>query len=245
MGSVSFDAVIFAQTPDPRIELRQSSIESKWGHESGCDPIAWPVRKINAMSFASSDSTRIVPRAVGQSSETDLLCRIGAGDRGAFEALFLRFAPKLKAYLMGLGASDGMADDLAQDAMVTVWRRAKTYDPALARPSTWLFVIARNAWIDRLRREKVELVYQMMEPPASCSPDERPDEAAMRASDHARMAALLSTLPDEQRQVVRLSFFEDLPHSDIAEHLSLPLGTVKSRLRLALSKLRSQWEQHA
>ena len=180
-----------------------------------------------------------------QTDPTDeaLLTRVGAGDRDAFAILFRRLAPRVKAYLMGLGAAEAAADDLAQDAMVTMWRRAKAYDAAKAKASTWLFVIARNAWIDRLRRENVEIAYQVREPPSEQSEDGSPEENASRDSDRDRMRMALATLPEEQQHVVRLSFFEDRPHPEIAAHLSLPLGTVKSRLRLALNKLRLHWDK--
>lgn len=178
-----------------------------------------------------------------EESEAALLVRIGGGDREAFAAMFARYAPRVKSYLMRLGAAGAIADDLAQEAMLSVWRRAASYDPAKAKPSTWMFVIARNAWIDRLRREKVELAYAVANPASEISDEEAPDEAVVRADDETRIAAALSLLPEEQQQVVRLSFFEDRPHSEIAETLALPLGTVKSRLRLALIKLRAHWEQ--
>jgi len=177
--------------------------------------------------------------------ETDeaLLVRVAGGDREAFARLFGKYAPKVKGYLIRLGARGAAAEDLAQDAMVSVWRRAGSFDPAKAKGSTWIFVIARNAWIDRLRREKVELAYRAgMDEPEESS-DEAPDEAAVRLQTEEQIAAALLTLSEDQRQVVRLSFFEDRPHSEIAERLSLPLGTVKSRLRLALIKLRAHWEQ--
>lgn len=174
-----------------------------------------------------------------------LLARVGAGDKQAFAALFARYAPKVKSYLMRLGAAGAAAEDLAQDVMVSIWRRAASYEPAKAKPSTWVFVIARNAWIDRLRREKLELAYRSQNPPSQTSEDEAPDEAAIRKGDEGRIADAMASLSEEQRQVVRLSFFEDYPHSEIAERLSLPLGTVKSRLRLAISKLRSHWEQYS
>jgi RNA polymerase sigma-70 factor (ECF subfamily) len=181
---------------------------------------------------------------VEQTDEELLVC-VGRGDKQAFAVLFGRYAPKVKSYLMRLGAAAVAAEDLAQDAMVSVWRRAASYDPAKAKPSTWVFVIARNAWIDRLRREKVELAYRLENPAIEQSEDEGPDTLASRKADEGRVADALSALSEEQRQVVRLSFFEDRPHSEIAERLSLPLGTVKSRLRLALIKLRAHWEQYS
>lgn len=178
--------------------------------------------------------------------ETDeaLLVRIARGDRDAFAVTFQKYAPKVKSYLIRLGAPAAAAEDLAQDAMVSVWRRAISFDPGKAKASTWVFVIARNAWIDKLRREKVELAYrEVADEPYHA--EEKPDDAAVRTQTEAQMQAAMATLSDEQKQVVRLAFFEDKPHSEIASVLALPLGTVKSRLRLALIKLRAQWEQYA
>lgn len=176
-------------------------------------------------------------------SDDVLLVRIAGGDREAFASVFARYAPRVKSYLLRLGAPGAIAEDLAQDAMLSVWRRAGSYDPVKAKASTWIFVIARNAWIDRLRRERVELAYREASPVSEESEDEAPDDAAVRSQTEEQVEAALATLSEEQRQVVRLSFFEDRPHSEIAERLSLPLGTVKSRLRLALIKLKAQWEQ--
>jgi len=180
-----------------------------------------------------------------ESTDESLLARMAAGDKDAFTAMFSRYAPKVKSYLIRLGAAAAAAEDLTQDAMVSMWRRAGSYDAAKAKPSTWVFVIARNVWIDRLRRERVELAYRMQNPPSDQSEDEAPDEAAARKADEERIAVAMASLSEEQRQVVRLSFFEDRPHSEIAERLSLPMGTVKSRLRLALIKLRAHWEQYS
>lgn len=176
-------------------------------------------------------------------SDEALIARTARGDREAFAQLFGAYAGKVKGYLVRLGASPAAAEDLMQDAMVSVWRRAASFDATMAKASTWIFVIARNAWIDKLRRERTELAYRQTVLVSEESEDEAPDEAAMRGQTEDQVAAALATLSDEQRQVVQLSFFEDRPHSEIAAHLSLPLGTVKSRLRLALIKLRAHWEQ--
>jgi RNA polymerase sigma-70 factor (ECF subfamily) len=173
-------------------------------------------------------------------SHEDLLTRVAQGDRVAFAALFDAYAGRVKGYLLRLGAAGAIAEDLAQDAMVAVWRRASTYDAARAKASTWIFVIARNCWIDKLRREKVELAYRATLD-ASEEGDDAPDEEVEREDAATRMRAIVETLSEEQKAVVRLSFFEDKPHSEIAAELKLPLGTVKSRLRLAMMKLRAQW----
>jgi RNA polymerase sigma-70 factor (ECF subfamily) len=178
-------------------------------------------------------------------TDEELLARIGAGDRDAFSALFVRYAPRVKSYLMRLGAAGAASEELAQDALISVWRRASSYDAGKAKASTWVFVIARNAWIDRLRRERVELAYASENPGADVSEAEAPDDAATRNDEAARISGALGLLTEEQRLVVQLSFFEDRPHSEIAARLSLPLGTVKSRLRLALIKLRAHWEKYS
>lgn len=202
-----------------------------------------PPRRVCGVSLSANRGLGV--HSGFEPSDEDLLARVGAGDKQAFAALFGRYAPKVKSYLIRLGAGGTTAEDLAQDAMVAVWRRAASYDVNKAKASTWVFVIARNAWIDRLRREKVELAYRTQNPAPEHSEDEAPDDAAARKGDEDRIGDALSTLSEEQRQVVQLSFFEDRPHSEIAERLSLPLGTVKSRLRLALIRLRAHWEQYS
>lgn len=172
-------------------------------------------------------------------ADEELIARTARGDREAFARLFGAYAGKLKGYLVRLGAPPAAAEDLMQDAMVSVWRRAASFDASKAKASTWIFVIARNAWIDKLRREKTELAYRQVTPVSEESEDESPDDAVARGQSEEQVAAALATLSEDQRRVVQLSFFEDRPHSEIAERLSLPLGTVKSRLRLALIKLRA------
>ena len=224
-----------------------------YGRLGAADQVIWfPLLCVGVLMLAYAEpSPPFMPRlrrarvdSGVELSDEVLLTRCAGGDREAFAALFGRYAGKVKGYLMRLGAVGGVAEDLAQDAMVSVWRRAGSYDAARAKASTWVYVIARNAWIDRLRREKVELAYRGYLSPAEESDDEAPDEAAARTEDAARVGEALKDLSEEQRQVVQLAFFSDHSHSEIAEQLSLPLGTVKSRLRLAMTKLRVHWEQY-
>lgn len=195
-------------------------------------------------SFGRNGGAKTVQSRIEETDE-DALARVALGDADAFGRLFARYAPKVKTYLLRLGAPGALAEDLAQDAMVSVWRRAVSYDQGKAKASTWIFVIARNSWIDRLRREKVELAYRDASHGSEESTEEAPDEAAARVKIEEQMSAAMATLSEEQRKVVHLSFFEDRPHAEIADRLSLPLGTVKSRLRLALNKLRAHWEQYS
>ena len=160
-------------------------------------------------------------------------------DRDAFAALFAHFAPRVKAYLLRLGASPAVAEDLAQEALLSLWRKAHLFDPAKASAATWLFTIARNLRIDAIRRERrPELDPEDFMPEVALAAD---DGLAM-AQDEARLRAVLQDLPADQIQVIELSFFADKPHSQIAAELDIPLGTVKSRLRLAMARLKRSLE---
>ncbi|MEG1029975.1 sigma-70 family RNA polymerase sigma factor [Brevundimonas pondensis] len=157
-------------------------------------------------------------------------------DREAFAQLFSYFAPRLKAWLIKSGATPGAAEDFAQDAMLTVWRKADLFDARKARAATWIFTIARNRRLDMLRRDarplpvpEIELTEQTVE---------RPDDLLVLSEDAERVRGALARLKPDQVEVLRLAFFMDSPHSEIARQLDLPLGTVKSRIRNAMIKLR-------
>ncbi len=162
-------------------------------------------------------------------------------DRAAFAELFDHFAPRIKAYLLKQGAEAAQAEELAQEAMIMVWRRAESFDPAKSAASTWIFTIARNKRIDALRRER-RPDYDPEDPtlppalvPAAPATAERAAEMTQQA---ARLAEAIRALPEEQAELVRMAYFEDKAHGQIASETQLPLGTVKSRLRLALGRLR-------
>jgi len=162
-------------------------------------------------------------------------------DRQAFAALYSHFAPRVTAFLRKSGLPPNMAEEIAQDVMLTVWRKAEQFDPARAGASTWIFTIARNLRIDHLRRVRVATSAEQVEPEEiETAPS---GEALMLASEReSTVRAALAALSDEQAMVLRLSFFGDKPHSEIARELGLPLGTVKSRVRLALGRLRALLE---
>ncbi len=158
-------------------------------------------------------------------------------DRAAFQLVFDHFAPRVKGYLMRLGAGNAVAEDLAQEALLTVWRKAALFDPAKASASTWIFTIARNLRIDAIRKER----RPELDPndPSLHPEDERPADDTMDwAKAEDRLRAALADLPREQSQIIELSFLAEKPHSIIASELGLPLGTVKSRIRLAMARLR-------
>lgn len=189
------------------------------------------------MSDASAETRGSRPGPV----HSALIVRIADGaDRDAFAQLFDHFAPRVKSYLLRLGAGDAAAEDLAQETLLTVWRRATAYDPAKAAASTWIFTIARNLRIDLARRE-ARPVPQADELDASSAA--APDSSLSALQEEGRIRIALSALPREQAEVIHQAFFFDKPHSEIAKDLSLPLGTVKSRLRLAMGRLRTLLEE--
>ncbi|RZJ32660.1 MAG: sigma-70 family RNA polymerase sigma factor [Brevundimonas sp.] len=161
-------------------------------------------------------------------------------DREAFARLFEHFAPRLKAWLIKGGAVDAAAEEFAQEAMLTVWRKAELFDSRMAHASTWIFTIARNRRLDALRKDARAPMLELGPPPLD---PERPDDLLEERQDAVRIREAMAALTPEQAQVLHLSFFLDQPHSAIAERLCLPLGTVKSRIRKAMLKLRIILEQ--
>lgn len=157
-------------------------------------------------------------------------------EHAAFARLFAHFAPRLKAYAMRGGALPSAAEDIAQETMAAAWRKAHLYDPAKANAGTWLFAISRNLRIDRIRRER-RPEPDPNDPAFTPEPEVAPDLAVSKHQSAEAVKAALKDLPEVQREAVLLSFYEEEPHAAIATRLGLPLGTVKSRIRLALKRL--------
>jgi len=168
----------------------------------------------------------------------DLVERIAAhADRAAFTRLFSYYGPRVKGYLLRLGLEAAQAEELTQDVMVAVWRKAASFDRRQASAATWIFRIARNRRIDVLRQErraKLDAHDPAFQPAAETAPD-----AAAQASERETMVRrAMAELPPEQRELIREAFYEDRSHRQIADATGMPLGTVKSRLRLAMAKLK-------
>jgi len=160
-------------------------------------------------------------------------------DRAAYSELFGYYAPRVKSYLMRLGADGALAEEIAQDVMVTVWRKAGLFDRSQASVSTWIFRIARNRRIDvfrRARRPDLDPEETLLLPAGADAPDARIE--AMETE--TRVRAAMKDLPPEQVSLLHLAFYEGLSHSEIAGKLGLPLGTVKSRIRLAFAKMKAK-----
>ncbi len=162
-------------------------------------------------------------------------------DPGAFRSLFLTFGPKVKAMLLRQGADKETAEDILQETMLTVWSKSHLFAQEKGTLSTWIYTIARNLRIDRIRRQ---IVWEQMQGELEKlnSPESAVDEAVAREEDRQYVQHALTALPAEQLQVIQLSYLDGLTQNEIAQRLKLPVGTVKSRMRLAFGKLRCSGE---
>lgn len=178
------------------------------------------------------------PEKESWTTASHILAIAERADRSAFTLLFTRYAPRIKAVLIRRGAAPAAAEELAQEAMLNVWRKAASFDPARGTGEAWIFTIARNVAIDARRRDRgappVAFEFETASEPVAMS-----DELVEAAQASDRLRAAIRELPKDQLDVIRQSFFEDRSHGEIAEALDLPLGTVKSRLRLAVARLRN------
>lgn len=174
----------------------------------------------------------------------ELIDRIASRqDREAFKVLFEHFAPRIKGFLIRTGCNADEAEEIAQATMITVWRKAGRFDPATSGAAAWIFTIARNLRIDASRRvARTARLEQDAESSYWLDPTESAENAISREQDASRISEALLDLSEEQSRVIRLSFIDERPHSEIASELGIPLGTVKSRIRLAIKRLRSLLE---
>jgi RNA polymerase sigma factor (sigma-70 family) len=162
-------------------------------------------------------------------------------DRRAFTALFDHFAPRLASYLQRLGLDAAEAEDMAQEVLTVLWHKAHLFDPSKSSLATWLFRIARNRRIDAVRRNRSHLL-DAQDPMLIPDEPEAPDDAYDGSMRDERVRAAMAILPAEQVELLRMAFFAGLSHSQIAERAGLPLGTVKSRIRIAFQKMRTVLE---
>jgi RNA polymerase sigma-70 factor (ECF subfamily) len=164
-------------------------------------------------------------------------------DRASFAALFRYFGPRVKAFLMRGGSDSETAQEVAQEAMILVWRKAASFDRARASAATWIYTIARN--------KRIDLLHRAGRPPIEAGDwltifapeDEDADKSVLAGQTYAKVKELMDGLSTDQLAVIRKAFFEDKTHTAIADEMNLPLGTVKSRIRLALGRLRERLEE--
>jgi len=177
-------------------------------------------------------------------SEWDrLLLRVGSDrDRSAFKKLYEHFAPRLKSFLLRIGSDMSAAEEICQESMIMVWRRAETFNPESAGASTWIFTIARNKRIDKLRKDNRPLP-DLNDPSFFQIPVDKSDDILQRVEEEKKIKNALKNLPPEQAKLILSAYYKEKSHRKIADETNLPLGTVKSRIRLAINRLRTQLEE--
>jgi RNA polymerase sigma factor (sigma-70 family) len=210
--------VVHIENADAPGHRRQYAVQDEW------------VRRVADRSNVTVKET--------QTDWTALVFRVrDHQDKVAFAALFRHFAPRIKAFLMKSGAGATLAEECAQDVMATLWQKAHQFDPSRASVATWVYTIARNRRIDALRKsmraEPEELDW---------GPTSEPDQADLYEAEQEtrRLGHALAVLPVKQRALIERAYYGDLSHSEIAAETGLPLGTIKSRIRLALDRLRQE-----
>ena len=158
-------------------------------------------------------------------------------DRTAFSALFDHFAPRLKGFVIRSGTSPAKAEEVVQDVMLTVWHKAAQFDPHRAQVSAWIYQIARNRQIDVMRRDNRPMPEELKEDPGA-----EPDASQIIAIEQEarKLKSALLRLKDEQRDVIEKAYLGELSHQQISDQTGLPLGTIKSRIRLGLNRLRHE-----
>jgi RNA polymerase sigma factor (sigma-70 family) len=198
--------------------------------------------KLNCILYKQEKHYLVLKPAVKDKELTYLISRIAEfKDKAAFSDLFKLVGPRIKGYLMKLGSSDVAAEDLLQEVMLTVWRRSETFDRSKAAVSTWLFTIARNKRIDMLRKE-IRPQLDPLDPMLSPNQEASADDIYGSNQEAMKISKAIEQLPVEQSVLIKMTYYEDKSHSIIANELKMPLGTVKSRIRLASTRLRKLLE---
>lgn len=220
-----------------------------WITEKKSDPMNEPGRKREVFMRRVYKIMKKVQLEAGQikggqvltaNQLKDLLVTLGKERcKSSFCALFDFYAPRLKSFFLKVGTSEEIAEELIQETFVQIWRKAQTYDPSKAAVSTWIFTIARNRRIDRFRSEKSYIFEDDSYLDTHLIMEESQSQAVFESEIGPKMHKAIALLPSNQSEIIKMSFFQDLSHGEIAECLSLPLGTVKSRIRLAFKQLRS------
>jgi RNA polymerase sigma factor (sigma-70 family) len=212
-----------------------------------CENGALPARRYFASRIRSGKlKVKTDQEQAGVSSAEDVSGQImaiaGSADMEAFQSLFQTYSPRIRAYLLKLTRNPQASEDLMQETMLAIWRKAAQYDPARGPASAWIFTIARNIWIDAWRKQRRPEL-DPNDPALTAAPE--PDAANLIEQRQSRDALhkAMQTLPKEQIELIRLSFFDEVSHSTIAKQLGLPIGTVKSRIRLAFGRLRTALEE--
>ena len=200
---------------------------------------AYPsAKKARVVHVLKRNSTLVSAEKNKKSEQTEWMLAIrDRRDKSAFAHLFDHFAPRLKGFVMRTGLGAAQAEEIVQDVMLTVWRKAEQFDPERAQVSAWIYQIARNRQIDILRKEKRPMPEELNQEPEP-EPDAGQVFALEQEAGHLRKA--LHNLAPEQREAIEQAYLGDMTHQEISEQTGLPLGTIKSRIRLGLARLRHE-----
>ncbi len=166
-------------------------------------------------------------------SDGELITRVAAGDHASFDELYRRYARAILGLARRRLGDPGRAEDATQEAFAAIWRSARSYDPGRGGGAPWLYAVARNAVTDGLRRRPEPVA----EPPELASDEPGPNDRAEQSWVAWRVHRAFEALPAHERPVIELAYWKGLSQSEIAERLGVPLGTVKTRTRSALSRL--------
>ena len=198
--------------------------------------------KLQAITYRQDKVLSVLKPAAKDKELTFLIGRIASfKDKTAFSELFKLVGPRIKGYLMKLGSSDVAAEDILQEVMLTVWRKSETFDRSKAAVSTWLFTIARNKRIDMLRKE-IRPQLDPLDPMLSPNQEAAADDIYGSNQEAIKISKAIEQLPTDQAVLIKMTYYEDKSHSIISDELKMPLGTVKSRIRLASTRLRKLLE---
>ncbi len=198
--------------------------------------------KLQAITYRQDKVFSVLKPAAKDKELTFLIGRIASfKDKTAFSELFKLVGPRIKGYLMKLGSSDVAAEDILQEVMLTVWRKSETFDRSKAAVSTWLFTIARNKRIDMLRKE-IRPQLDPLDPMLSPNQEAAADDIYGSNQEAIKISKAIEQLPTDQAVLIKMTYYEDKSHSIISDELKMPLGTVKSRIRLASTRLRKLLE---
>ena len=182
--------------------------------------------KVDTFSTNTDDDLTLCVQLIGKNQ-----------DKLAFNNIFRYFAPRLKSFLVKAGSTDSQAEEVIQEVMIAVWTKSATYDSNKSSVSTWIYTIARNKRIDKIRKEKRHYLSESDEG-LEIPVDSTQEKEIFSAQVSNSLKKYMSNLPEEQSKLLKLSYFYNKTHADISSELKIPLGTVKSRIRLALTKMR-------
>ena len=198
--------------------------------------------RLPCINYKQEKTYKVLKPAAKDQELTTLINLIATRkDKTAFSSLFKLVGPRIKGYLMKLGSNDIVAEDLLQEVMLTVWRKSETFDRNKAAVSTWLFTIARNKRIDMLRKE-IRPQLDPNDPMLTPNQEDSADNIYGSKQESIKITDAIKMLPEEQSKLIKMTYYEDKSHSIIARELNMPLGTVKSRIRLASTRLKKLLE---